>query len=70
MYANPSPVPLPYTWQTEGERVTITVSDGPLDATFNGTWGEDGTFSGGWRPNPCADETVNVQDHIGGSRLG
>jgi hypothetical protein len=24
------------------------------------SWREDGTFSGGWRPNLGADETVNV----------
>jgi hypothetical protein len=35
----------------------------------NGSWREDGTFSGGWRPNPGADETVNVPYDIGGHRL-
>jgi hypothetical protein len=34
-----------------------------------GAWREDGTFSGGWRPNPGADETVNVPYDIGGHRL-
>jgi hypothetical protein len=29
----------------------------------------DGTFSGGWRPNAGADETVNVPHDIGGHRL-
>ena len=33
-------------------------------------WREDGTFSGGWRPNPGADEAVNVPYDIGGHRLG
>ena len=28
-----------------------------------------GTFSGGWRPNPGADESVNVPYDIGGHRL-
>jgi hypothetical protein len=52
-----------------GDSVTITVAYGPLDATFTGSWREDGTFSGGWRPNPGADETANVPYDIGGHRL-
>jgi Protein of unknown function (DUF1579) len=52
-----SPTPLPYRWDVQGDRVTITVAYAPLDATFTGFWREDGTFSGGWRPNPGADET-------------
>jgi hypothetical protein len=36
---------------------------------FTGSWREDGTFSDGWRPNPGADETVNVPYDIGGHRL-
>jgi hypothetical protein len=56
-------------WEVDGDSVTITVSYGPLDATFTGSWHQDGTFSGGWRPNPGADETVNVPYDIGGHRL-
>ena len=41
-----------------------------LDATFTGSWREDGTFSGGWRPSPGADETVNVPYDISGHRVG
>jgi hypothetical protein len=69
VYSNFSPEPLPYKWDVQGDSVTITVSYGPLDATFTGSWREDGTFSGGWRPNPDADETVNVPYDIGGHRL-
>jgi Protein of unknown function (DUF1579) len=69
VYSNLSPDPLPYRWQVDGDNVTIKVSYGPLDATFTGSWREDGTFSGGWRPNPGADETVNVPYDIGGHRL-
>ena len=70
VYSNVSPAPLPYRWQVEGDSVTITVSYGPLDATFTGSWSEDGeTFSGGWRANPGADETINVAYDIGGRRL-
>ena len=64
-----SPMPLPYRWDVRGDTVKISVSYGPLDATFTGSWREDGTFSGGWRPNPGADETINVSYDIGGHRL-
>ena len=30
--------------------LAIEALDGELDATFTGSWREDGTFSGGWRP--------------------
>jgi hypothetical protein len=69
VYSNVSPQPLPYRWDVQGDTVTITVSYGPLDATFTGAWREDGTFSGAWRPNAGADETVNVPYDIGGHRL-
>jgi Protein of unknown function (DUF1579) len=69
VYSNFSPTPLPYRWDVQGDSVTIEVSYGPLDAKFTGEWREDGTFSGGWRPNPGADETVNVPYDIGGRRL-
>ena len=70
VFSNLSPVPLPYRWDVKGESVTITVSYPPLDATFTGSWRENGTFSGGWRPNPGADETVNVPYDISGQRVG
>ena len=70
VFSNLSPVPLPYTWDVREESVTITVSYPPLDATFTGSWREDGTFSGGWRPNTGADETVNVPYDISGHRVG
>jgi hypothetical protein len=70
VFSNMSPAPLPYRWEVAGDAVTITVSYGPLDATFTGSWREDGSFSGGWRPNPGADETVNFPYDIGGHRLG
>lgn len=69
VYSNFSPEPLPYRWDVRGDTLTITVSYGPLDATFTGSWREDGTFGGGWRPNPGADETVNVAYDISGHRL-
>jgi hypothetical protein len=70
VYSNLSPVPLPYSWDVQGDTVTISVSYGPLDATFTGKFSDDGQeFSGGWRPNPGADQTVNVPYDVGGRRL-
>jgi Protein of unknown function (DUF1579) len=69
VYSSFSPEPLPYRWDVRGDTVTISVSYGPLDSSFTGSWREDGTFEGGWRPNPGADETVNVAYDIGGRRL-
>ena len=69
VYSNLSPAPLPYRWKVDGDTVTITVSYGPLDATFTGRFVDDDRFEGGWRPNPGADETVNVPYDIGGRRL-
>jgi hypothetical protein len=70
VFSNASPEALPYRWQVEDRKLTITVSHGPLDATFTGEFSEDGrSFSGGWRPNPGADETINVPYDIRGSRI-
>jgi uncharacterized protein DUF1579 len=70
VYSNMSPTPLPYRWEVDGDTVKISVSYGPLDATFTGAFSEDGqAFGGGWRPNPGADETVNVPYDIAGRRL-
>jgi hypothetical protein len=63
-----SPKPLPYLWDVRGDDVTISVSYDVLDATFTGSWRED-SLSGGWRPNPGADETVNIPYDISGHRL-
>jgi hypothetical protein len=38
VHSNLSPDPLPYRWDVQGDNVTITVSYGPLDATFTGSW--------------------------------
>ena len=70
VYANISPDPLPYRWELEGDNLKISVSYGPLDATFTGRFDDDGEgFGGGWRPNPGANETINVPYDIGGRRL-
>ena len=70
VYSNLSPAPLPYRWEVDGDTVRISVTYGPMDSTFTGTWAEDGeSFSGGWRPNPGADESINVPYDVGGSRI-
>ena len=70
VYSNLSPAPLPYKWDVQGDTLTISVSYGPLHATFEGKFSKDGkSFSGGWRPNPGADETVNVPYDIAGTRV-
>jgi hypothetical protein len=70
VFSNLAPAPLPYRWELEEDTLTISVSYGPLDATFTGRWDEDGEgFRGGWRPKPGADETVNVPYDIGGHRV-
>ncbi len=70
VYSNQSPLPLPYQWDLQDDTLTISVRYGSLDATFTGKFGQDGdSFSGGWRPNPGADETINVPYDIGGTRV-
>jgi hypothetical protein len=70
VYSNMAPAPLPYTWDVQGGDVKITVEYPPLDATFTGRYSDDGnSFSGGWRPNPGADETVNIPYDISGTRV-
>lgn len=70
VYSNMSPVPLPYQWDMQGNELTISVSYGPLDATFKGVLSDDGrTFSGGWRPNPGADPAINAPYDIVGERV-
>jgi hypothetical protein len=70
VYSNLSPVPLPYKWDVQDDTLTISVAYGPLDATFKGKFSKDREqFSGGWRPNPGADETVNAPYDIAGTRV-
>jgi hypothetical protein len=69
-YSNMSPLPLPYTWDLRDNRLRISVSEPPLDATFEATIAEDGTtFAGGWRPNPGADDSVNIAYDVRGTRV-
>jgi Protein of unknown function (DUF1579) len=70
VYSNFSPEPLPYKWDLRDDKLTISVSHGPLDSSFSGEFSEDGdSFSGGWRPNPGADETINIPYDVSGARV-
>ncbi|HWN07692.1 MAG TPA: DUF1579 family protein [Pyrinomonadaceae bacterium] len=70
VFSNMSPDPLPYEWDIRGDTVTISVKYGPMDATFTGKFSPDGSsFSGGWRPNPGADEVINAPYDITASRM-
>jgi hypothetical protein len=70
VYSNFSPEPLPYKWDLRDDTLTISVSHGPLDASFSGEFSADGeSFSGGWRPNPGADETINIPYDVSGARV-
>jgi hypothetical protein len=70
VYSNLSPAPLPYRWEVDGDAVKISVTCGPPDATFTGRFDKDSEgFHGGWRPNPGADETINVPYDIGERRI-
>lgn len=42
VYSNLSPAPLPYKWDLQGDTLTISVSYGPLRATFTGKFSPDG----------------------------
>lgn len=60
VFSNMAPDPWPYRWAIEGDDITISIRKPPMDATFTGRFAPDGnSWSGGWRPNPGADEEVN-----------
>jgi hypothetical protein len=70
VYSNMAPDPWPYTWDVRGDDLTISIQHGPMNATFTGKFTADGrSFSGGWRPNPGADEAINAPYDITVSRV-
>jgi hypothetical protein len=70
VFSNMAPTPLNYRWSIDGDDLTISVNEGPLDATYHGRFSDDAnTFAGGWRPNPGADPMVNVAYDVAGSRV-
>jgi hypothetical protein len=61
VFSNMAPDPWPYTWDLQGDDLVITIRKDPMNATFKARFAADGnSFSGGWRPNPGADEVVNA----------
>ena len=61
VYSNMAPDPWPYQWDVDGDALTISITYGEMNATFRGRFSPDGlSFSGGWRPNPGADEKINA----------
>lgn len=70
VYSNMAPDPWPYEWDVNGNDISISIKHGPMDARFTGTFARDGnSFSGGWRPSPGADETINAPYDIKVSRI-
>jgi hypothetical protein len=53
-------------WMT----LEANLSHGPLDATYQGEISADlNSFTGRWRPDPGADETVNIPYEVTVTRL-
>ena len=70
VYSNMAPDPWPYSWEIEGDDIRIAIRKPPMDATFTGKFAPDGrSFSGGWRPNPGADQEMNAPYDITATRI-
>jgi hypothetical protein len=70
VYSNMAPDPWPYTWDIQGDSITIAIKRGAMNATFTGQFSSDNqSFSGGWRPSPGADETINAPYDVVASRI-
>jgi len=70
VYSNMAPDPWPYEWDIQGDKLSISIKYGPMDAEYNGEFSRDGnSFSGGWRPNPGADKEINTSYDITATRL-
>jgi hypothetical protein len=70
VYSNMAPDAWPYNWDVHGDDITISIKKPPMDATFKGKFAQDGnSFSGGWRPNPGADEMVNTSYDVTATRV-
>jgi hypothetical protein len=70
VFSNMAPDPWPYQWDLRGDDLTISIERHPMNATFTGKFSPDGkSFSGGWRPNPGADPTINAPYDVTVSRI-
>lgn len=71
VFSNMAPEPWPYAWDVRGDDLTISIHKPPMDATFTGRFAADGnSISGGWRPNPGADQAVNAPYDVTMTRTG
>jgi hypothetical protein len=70
VFSNMAPDPWPYQWDVRGDDIVISIEKRPMNARFTGQFSSDGrSFSGGWRPNPGADPTINAPYDITVSRI-
>src|SRR5262245_66691366 len=70
VYSNMAPDPWPYEWDVDGDDISISIHKPPMDAKFTGKFSPDGkSFSGGWRPNPGADKSVNTSYDVTCTRI-
>lgn len=70
VYQNMAAEPWPYEWDMRGDEWTISIKLGAIDSTFKGRLSADGNcFTGGWRPNPGADEKANAAYDVKGTRI-
>jgi hypothetical protein len=69
-FSNMAPDPWPYEWYVKGDDITISIHRDPMNATFTGKFSADReSFSGGWRPNPGADEVINAPYDLVATRV-
>jgi hypothetical protein len=71
VFSNMAAEPWPYKWDVRGNKITISIKRGPMNAKYVGKFSADGKkFSGGWRPNRGANKTVNAPYDITATRVG
>lgn len=70
VYQNLAAEPWRYEWDMHGQEWTISIKRGAIDSSFKGKMSPDGnSFTGGWRPNPGADESANSSYDVKGTRI-
>jgi hypothetical protein len=68
VFSNMIGVPIAYEYDVRDDGYTIT-TDLSGGATFTGTFGDDGSMSGGWRPNPGVEDPGNIAYDVAGTRV-
>ena len=70
VFSNMAAEPWPYRWDVRGNKITISIKHGPMNAKYVGKFSADGnSFSGGWRPNRGANKTINAPYDITATRM-